>query len=70
LALDPVERWHWADGENDGDELIVSSADVSEPVAVSCAHTGNSNGSMLYNKEAITAALFATVGRSPAEQSV
>lgn len=59
--------WHWADGKIDGSDLIVSSPDVSEPVAVRYAHTNHPNGALLYNKEGIPAAPFATDEQSPAK---
>lgn len=52
--------WHWADGRIDGSDLIVSSPAVSAPVAARYAHTNNPNGPLLYNKEGIPAAPFAT----------
>lgn len=52
--------WHWAEGKIDGTDLIVSSPEVTAPVAVRYAFTNNPNGAILYNKEAIPAAPFAT----------
>jgi sialate O-acetylesterase len=52
--------WHWADGKIDGSELIVSSPEVSDPVAVRYAYTNNPNGPLLYNRDGLPAAPFAT----------
>lgn len=52
--------WHWADGRIDGADLVVSSPEVSEPVAVRYAHTDNPNGPLLYNQDGLPAAPFAT----------
>ena len=57
--------WHWAEGKIDGTDLIVSSPEVTAPIAVRYAFTNNPNGSLLYNKEAIPAAPFATDIQSP-----
>lgn len=52
--------WHWADGKIEGSELVVSAPDVSEPIAVRYAHTNNPNGPLLYNRDGLPAAPFAT----------
>jgi sialate O-acetylesterase len=52
--------WHWATAKIDGKDLIVSSPEVHKPTAVRYAHTNHPNGPLLYNKEAIPAAPFAT----------
>lgn len=57
--------WHWADGKIEGTDLIVSSPQVTAPIAVRYAFTNNPNGSLLYNKAAIPAAPFATDIPSP-----
>jgi sialate O-acetylesterase len=59
--------WHWADGKIDGSELIVSSPEVNEPVAVRYAHTNNPNGPLLYNRDGLPAAPFATDEQVAAE---
>ena len=54
--------WHWADGKIDGSDLIVSSKEVSEPVAVRYAYTQHPAGCNLYNKDGLPAAPFSTCG--------
>lgn len=54
--------WHWADGKIDGSELIVSSKDVAEPIAVRYAYTQHPNGHLLYNKEGQPVGPFSTIG--------
>ena len=54
--------WHWAEGRVDGSELVVSSKDVKEPVAVRYAYTTQPIGCNLYNKEGLPAAPFTTCG--------
>ncbi len=54
--------WHWADARIDGSELIVSSKDVAEPVAVRYAWTTRPLGSLLYNKDGMPASPFSTNG--------
>ncbi|HEX5791371.1 MAG TPA: sialate O-acetylesterase [Luteolibacter sp.] len=54
--------WHWADGKIDGSDLIVSSKDVSEPVAVRYAYTIHPAGCNLYNKDGLPASPFSTCG--------
>jgi len=53
-------RWNWADGRIEGSELIVSCADVPEPVAARYAYTQRPVGCMLYNKDGLPAAPFTT----------
>ncbi len=52
--------WHWADGKIDGSDLIVSSPDAFEPVAVRYAYTNRPVGPLLYNKEGLPAGPFRT----------
>lgn len=54
--------WHWAEGRIDGSDLIVSSKDVTEPVAVRYAYTQHPVGCNLYNKEGLPASPFSTSG--------
>ncbi len=57
--------WHWADGRIDGSELIVSSKDVAEPIAVRYAYTQHPKGNLLYNKEGQPVGPFSTIGYGP-----
>ena len=52
--------WHWADGAFDGNDLIVSSEKVNEPIAVRYAYAANPAGSNLYNRAGLPAATFTT----------
>ncbi len=52
--------WHWADGAFDGNDLMVSSENVSEPVAVRYAYAANPAGCNLYNRAGLPAAAFTT----------
>lgn len=54
--------WHWAEGKIDGVDLIVSSNEVKEPIAVRYAYTQYPLGSNLYNKEGLPASPFSTSG--------
>ena len=54
--------WHWAEGKIDGSDLIVSSKDVSEPVAVRYAYTQYPVGCNLYNKDGLPASPFTSCG--------
>lgn len=54
--------WHWAEGTIDGSDLIVSSKEVSEPIAVRYAYTQNPVGCNLYNKDGLPASPFSTNG--------
>jgi len=54
-------KWHWADAEIKGATIIVSSPDVSRPVAVRYAWAMNpSKRNLLYNKAGIPASPFRT----------
>lgn len=59
--------WHWADGKIEGTELVVSSKDVAEPVAVRYAYTQHPQGNLLYNKEGQPVGPFSTCGYGPAQ---
>ena len=54
--------WHWAEGKIEGSDLIVSSKDVSEPIAVRYAYTQHPIGCNLYNKDGLPASPFSTCG--------
>ena len=54
-------KWHWADAEIKGDVVVVSSMEVSTPVAVRYAWAMNpSQRNLLYNKEGLPASPFRT----------
>ena len=57
--------WHWADGKIDGSELIVSSKEVAEPIAVRYAYTQQPMGNLLYNKDGQPVGPFSTIGYGP-----
>lgn len=57
--------WHWAEGTIDGSDLIVSSKDVSEPVAVRYAYTTHPTPPLLYSKEGLPVGPFSTIGYGP-----
>ena len=54
--------WHWADGRIDGAELVVSSRNVAEPIAVHYAYTQHPKGNLLYNKDGQPVGPFSTIG--------
>lgn len=54
--------WHWADGKIDGPDLIVSSKEVSDPIAVRYAYTQHPVGCNLYNKDGLPASPFSSCG--------
>jgi len=54
--------WHWAEGRIDGSDLIVSSKEVQEPIAVRYAYTQFPVGFNLYNKDGLPASPFTTSG--------
>lgn len=58
--------WHWADGRIDGSQLVVSSQDVAEPIAVRYAYTQHPTGHLLYNKDGMPVGPFSTIGYGPA----
>jgi sialate O-acetylesterase len=53
-------KWVWADAVIDGKTVVVSSPDVSEPVAVRYAFSTNPDGCNLYNQEGLPASPFRT----------
>ena len=53
------KRFVWADATIDGDTVVVSSADVAQPVAVRYAWANNPVCN-LYNKEGLPASPFRT----------
>lgn len=54
------KKWHWAEATIDGDEIIVKSAEVANPVAVRYAYSMNPVGANLYNKDGLPASPFRT----------
>lgn len=55
------KKWYWADAVIKGDTIVVSSKNVSKPVAVRYAWAMNpSQRNLLYNKEGIPASPFRT----------
>ena len=55
------KKWYWADAAIDGDSVIVSSKNVSKPVAVRYAFSMNPpQGVNFYNKEGFPASPFRT----------
>jgi sialate O-acetylesterase len=53
-------EWHWADAEIDGETVLVSSPNVSAPVAVRYAYDASPEGCNLYNREGLPASPFRT----------
>lgn len=56
----PDKKWHWATAKIDGDEVVVSSPEVPNPVAVRYAYSMNPTGANLYNKDGLPASPFRT----------
>ncbi|MBE2286564.1 MAG: sialate O-acetylesterase [Prosthecobacter sp.] len=55
------KKWKWADAKIDGmDAVIVSSAEVKQPVAVRYAWASNPEGSNLVNSDGLPASVFRT----------
>jgi sialate O-acetylesterase len=54
------KKWHWAEATIDGDEIVVKSAEVPNPVAVRYAYSMNPVGANLYNKAGMPASPFRT----------
>ena len=54
------QEWHWADAIIKNNRVIVSSADVAEPVAVRYAFSMNPIRANLYNREGLPASPFRT----------
>jgi sialate O-acetylesterase len=52
------KKWAWADAVIDGRTVVVSSAEVKEPVAVRYAFSMNPDGANLYNREGLPASPF------------
>jgi|GEM_PF-215803 len=53
-------QWFWANAVIDGATVVVSSPQVSAPVAVRYAYSTNPTGANLYNRNGLPAAPFAT----------
>ncbi len=54
-------KWHWADAKIEGqDSVIVSCADVAQPVAVRYAWAANPAGANLVNSDGLPASVFRT----------
>jgi sialate O-acetylesterase len=53
-------NWVWADAVIEGDAVVVSAAEVKEPLAVRYAYRMNPEGSNLYNKAGLPASPFRT----------
>jgi sialate O-acetylesterase len=53
-------RFYWAEAEIDGDQVVVSSAQVGEPVAVRYAWADNADGCNLTNGSGLPASPFRT----------
>jgi sialate O-acetylesterase len=54
------KQLHWANARIDGDTVIVSSSEVTKPVAVRYAWSMNPEGANLYNKVGLPASPFRT----------
>ena len=54
------KKWHWAEATIDGDDVVVKSTEVPNPVAVRYAYSMNPIGANLYNKQGIPASPFRT----------
>lgn len=54
------KKWHWADAKIDGDCVVLSSPEVSKPVAVRYAYSMNPAGANLYNEAGMPASPFRT----------
>ena len=52
--------WRWADAAIDGESVVVSSKEVTKPVAVRYAWASNPEGANLVNGEGLPASLFRT----------
>ena len=53
-------QWHWATAKIEGQTVVVSSPEVTKPVAVRYAYTMNPVGCNLYNREGLPASPFTT----------
>jgi sialate O-acetylesterase len=54
------KKWHWAEAKIDGGDIVVSSPNVAQPVAVRYGYSMHPAGANLYNKEGIPASPFRT----------
>ncbi len=54
------KKWFWAEAVIENDTVVVSSAEVQEPVAVRFAFQMNPDGANLYNREGLPASPFRT----------
>ncbi len=54
------KQWVWANAHIEGNQVVVSSPDVTEPVAVRYAFSMHPEGCNLYNKEGLPASPFRT----------
>jgi sialate O-acetylesterase len=54
------KQWHWAEAVIDNDTVVVSSPEVTEPVAVRYAFQMNPDGANLYNRDGLPAGPFRT----------
>ncbi len=54
------KKWFWAEAVIEGPTVVVSSPDVSAPVAVRYAYEMNPDGANLYNREGLPASPFRT----------
>lgn len=52
------KTWHWAEAVIDGGQVVVSSPEVSAPVAVRYAYQMNPDGANLYNRDGLPASPF------------
>ena len=55
-------KWHWAEARIEGQTVVVTSPEVTSPVAVRYAYSMNPAGANLYNREGIPASPFRTDG--------
>ena len=58
-------KWFWAEATIEGADVIVSSQNVKEPVAVRYAYQNNPAGANLYNREGLPASPFRTDDGKP-----
>ena len=54
------KKWFWAEALIEKDTVVLSSAEVLEPVAVRYAYAMNPDGANLYNREGLPASPFRT----------
>jgi len=53
-------KWHWAEATIDGDTVVISSPEVSAPVAVRYSWADSPRGGVLVNKEGLPSPVFRT----------